>query len=145
MRTSVRVGGPPPRKITPNPNSIRSGNRNVQNIAPRSRTYSRHSLRNCLQRSSSGLGGFITVLQSIPQAAPGQLQENVLQRGAAHVHLAVLEALALDRGQDARQQGLGVPRGDLPDVAARLDALSLIHISEPTRLGMISYAVFCLK
>ena len=25
------------------------------------------------------------------------------------------------------------------------DALSLIHISEPTRLGMISYAVFCLK
>src|SRR5450756_1512287 len=25
------------------------------------------------------------------------------------------------------------------------DDLSLIHISEPTRLGMISYAVFCLK
>src|SRR5450759_5662098 len=29
-------------------------------------------------------------------------------------------------------------------VAAVL-GLSLIHISEPTRLGMISYAVFCLK
>src|SRR5450759_3937249 len=29
-------------------------------------------------------------------------------------------------------------------VAAALE-LSLIHISEPTRLGMISYAVFCLK
>src|SRR5450759_451318 len=27
----------------------------------------------------------------------------------------------------------------------RVLALSLIHISEPTRLGMISYAVFCLK
>src|SRR5450756_2701579 len=26
-----------------------------------------------------------------------------------------------------------------------LFTLSLIHISEPTRLGMISYAVFCLK
>src|SRR5665648_923653 len=26
-----------------------------------------------------------------------------------------------------------------------LSNLSLIHISEPTRLGMISYAVFCLK
>src|SRR5450756_335386 len=25
------------------------------------------------------------------------------------------------------------------------DELSIIHISEPTRLGMISYAVFCLK
>src|SRR5659263_334339 len=35
------------------------------------------------------------------------------------------------------------------DIPAFLDvtnkALSLIHISEPTRLGMISYAVFCLK
>src|SRR5665648_1210107 len=30
------------------------------------------------------------------------------------------------------------------DVRNALD-LSLIHISEPTRLGMISYAVFCLK
>src|SRR5450756_2730696 len=27
----------------------------------------------------------------------------------------------------------------------KLRKLSLIHISEPTRLGMISYAVFCLK
>src|SRR5665648_1096649 len=27
----------------------------------------------------------------------------------------------------------------------QVDTLSLIHISEPTRLGMISYAVFCLK
>ena len=26
-----------------------------------------------------------------------------------------------------------------------VEELSLIHISEPTRLGMISYAVFCLK
>src|SRR5450756_2007381 len=28
---------------------------------------------------------------------------------------------------------------------AMLQDISLIHISEPTRLGMISYAVFCLK
>src|SRR5450759_1810099 len=27
----------------------------------------------------------------------------------------------------------------------KVSILSLIHISEPTRLGMISYAVFCLK
>src|SRR5450756_3063000 len=32
---------------------------------------------------------------------------------------------------------------ELPEVHVR--HLSLIHISEPTRLGMISYAVFCLK
>src|SRR5665648_298391 len=28
---------------------------------------------------------------------------------------------------------------------SKYEYLSLIHISEPTRLGMISYAVFCLK
>src|SRR5450756_3039303 len=32
-----------------------------------------------------------------------------------------------------------------PDLVLILLQLSLIHISEPTRLGMISYAVFCLK
>src|SRR5665648_1154340 len=31
------------------------------------------------------------------------------------------------------------------DVVESAFELSLIHISEPTRLGMISYAVFCLK
>src|SRR5665648_1152851 len=30
-------------------------------------------------------------------------------------------------------------------INAPIQGLSLIHISEPTRLGMISYAVFCLK
>src|SRR5450756_1845534 len=31
------------------------------------------------------------------------------------------------------------------DYVRPVSYLSLIHISEPTRLGMISYAVFCLK
>src|SRR5450756_2010222 len=31
------------------------------------------------------------------------------------------------------------------NVVCIAEKLSLIHISEPTRLGMISYAVFCLK
>src|SRR5450756_1466500 len=35
--------------------------------------------------------------------------------------------------------------GDPSKVEASILVLSLIHISEPTRLGMISYAVFCLK
>src|SRR5450756_1422298 len=43
--------------------------------------------------------------------------------------------------------GVGLGPGDLvinpPDSSGAV--LSLIHISEPTRLGMISYAVFCLK
>src|SRR5665648_809960 len=35
----------------------------------------------------------------------------------------------------------------MPEIDYKLNQndLSLIHISEPTRLGMISYAVFCLK
>src|SRR5659263_576432 len=37
------------------------------------------------------------------------------------------------------------PRTCPAGVIATLVELSLIHISEPTRLGMISYAVFCLK
>src|SRR5450756_1287815 len=32
-----------------------------------------------------------------------------------------------------------------PDALTAALELSLIHISEPTRLGMISYAVFCLQ
>src|SRR5450756_666467 len=34
---------------------------------------------------------------------------------------------------------------DLAELGEERVVLSLIHISEPTRLGMISYAVFCLK
>src|SRR5450756_3095570 len=42
---------------------------------------------------------------------------------------------------------LGMPRGyrGYNLLLCGLSGLSLIHISEPTRLGMISYAVFCLK
>src|SRR5450756_2864662 len=42
------------------------------------------------------------------------------------------------------RQHLGT-RPDLLDPRRTDEHLSLIHISEPTRLGMISYAVFCLK
>src|SRR5678815_3188590 len=46
--------------------------------------------------------------------------------------------------------GLNAGRSHIKDVhddefAAVVAALSLIHISEPTRLLSISYAVFCLK
>ena len=60
----------------------------------------------------------------------------------------------------AAEETVGAEEARLVDVVAREPArilvevtgavatalgLSLIHISEPTRLGMISYAVFCLK
>ena len=37
------------------------------------------------------------------------------------------------------------PKRSCLDEIYPMFVLSLIHISEPTRLGMISYAVFCLK
>src|SRR5450759_5588240 len=40
---------------------------------------------------------------------------------------------------------LGLGRAEAGEVVGEDVDLSLIHISEPTRLGMISYAVFCLK
>src|SRR5450756_392618 len=58
----------------------------------------------------------------------------------------------LDRGLAWAPRKVALRHGELaPDppgwkTALRFDVdLSLIHISEPTRLGMISYAVFCLK
>src|SRR5450756_2427721 len=55
-------------------------------------------------------------------------------------------------GGEGHAQGEAVPRrrvvvADGPeDAQDEVDeVLSLIHISEPTRLGMTSYAVFCLK
>src|SRR5450756_1144505 len=44
-----------------------------------------------------------------------------------------------------RMWNLLVPVNSAAMTKYSLRKLSLIHISEPTRLGMISYAVFCLK
>src|SRR5450756_2857796 len=76
----------------------------------------------------------------------------------AALHLRQLSLVPRRRGLLLRQrqelerggsQGLQVhrvrePQGVRSDQGLLL-RLSLIHISEPTRLGMISYAVFCLK
>src|SRR5428012_21405 len=53
--------------------------------------------------------------------------------------------------QHLQSQHFGRPRrvdhlrSEVRDQPDQHGELSLIHISEPTRLGMISYAVFCLK
>src|SRR5450756_2860996 len=46
--------------------------------------------------------------------------------------------------RSARRRRVG-GRAEMCGTALQRAHLSLIHISEPTRLGMISYAVFCLK
>src|SRR5450759_5886613 len=58
-------------------------------------------------------------------------------------HLSPCYILCLVNSDKTR---LGTPRMILKQGKNGLVfILSLIHISEPTRLGMISYAVFCLK
>src|SRR5450756_2787883 len=69
--------------------------------------------------------------------------------------LAGLPAISTDLCEltgELSREGLlfPIPVGDPRALADRVlelegDPLSLIHISEPTRLGMISYAVFCLQ
>ena len=89
-----------------------------------------------------------------------------------HASISAKWTMRSDRAQNSRTEALGLIRnrkGHLPHIVVvtgeplpgRLASLalgtgdidcmyhfallSLIHISEPTRLGMISYAVFCLK
>src|SRR5450759_5563442 len=79
---------------------------------------------------------------------------------AVAVALAARDRQGCDAGVhgEARRAGEALGPGRLADEAGGAEGaaarqgeefggelLSLIHISEPTRLGMISYAVFCLK
>src|SRR5450756_2840388 len=68
--------------------------------------------------------------------------------GSNEIYLEIAAALAmfilLGRYFEAHaKRRSGAALKALLDLGAK--DLSLIHISEPTRLGMISYAVFCLK
>src|SRR5450756_2700246 len=58
----------------------------------------------------------------------------------ANLELPTLMSNIVDKGIIASDIGYIWKEGGI-----MLLVLSLIHISEPTRLGMISYAVFCLK
>src|SRR5665648_143963 len=57
----------------------------------------------------------------------------------------VLNRLATRRIAADDLEWVATRSGSSPCEVAVTFPLSLIHISEPTRLGMISYAVFCLK
>src|SRR5450759_3367904 len=65
-----------------------------------------------------------------------QQVEVLNDRGGTQVEHLGDRILDLVRVNGLRAEGL--------DVEANGLGLALIHISEPTRLGMISYAVFCL-
>src|SRR5450759_199964 len=83
---------------------------------------------------------FTAVLRDAPALNAGALEALIL-RGAPVAGLRPLRA--------ARLRTSNVPKPTnatlSPFFRVAVMILSLIHISEPTRLGMISYAVFCLK
>src|SRR5450759_1988652 len=79
-----------------------------------------------------------TAAGAVTPAAVGQDQQRIRQRVASPTLLLPPQTDTLD----------GKIRGVVADAHIHkptVEGLSLIHISEPTRLGMISYAVFCLK
>src|SRR5450756_2943679 len=85
------------------------------------------------------------------------LAKRLATAGAKAVVVADIDlegASAVAREIDGTAVRCDVSReADVKELVDRVEAeqgridifLSLIHISEPTRLGMISYAVFCLK
>src|SRR5674536_388823 len=102
-----------------------------------------------------------SVAGSGDRARPGEPAVHAEERaGRDTVHPARqhLPAVHLSQGPTAvrRVRDQPVPAADRPawqparsaaahDVLRAVEELSLIHISEPTRLLSISYAVFCLK
>src|SRR5450756_553256 len=70
-----------------------------------------------------------------------------LLTGAVHDHDAILHRVGNDREERANKRCVerNPENGQDSECNEDIMHLSLIHISEPTRLGMSSYAVFCLK
>src|SRR5450756_2927475 len=91
------------------------------------------------------------VAYSTPREAYAELIP-AFQKTAAGANVAFSESYG-SSGEQSRAVEAGLPADVVgfslaPDMARLVGAglvLSLTHISEPTRLGMISYAVFCLK
>src|SRR5659263_83007 len=94
----------------------------------------------------------------IPTSAPSQYSKGIWLRAkfpffvfwanVAQMWRAVFfRGILLRRSDPVSGRPWRVTRADSSwtDINRAFRTLSLIHISEPTRLGMISYAVFCLK
>ena len=75
--------------------------------------------------------GAITLNFFLPRMMPGDPASTLFGRFKGRMEPEALERL---------QELLGYGEGSI-----FVQYLSLIHISEPTRLALISYAVFCLK
>src|SRR5450756_2216029 len=100
---------------------------------------SRKSLADSLP-SQFGGGGENGADDLVVAGAPAKVAgEPVARLGFRRVRIAVQQGLSRD--QQARRAETALKRRMLEEFPLqRVEILSLIHISEPTRLGMISYA-----
>src|SRR5665648_1192538 len=97
----------------------------------------------------SGLGVAAVGLPGMTQAKPVPAKKTSSLPVRLGLASYTLRKMNLDDTLAVCQQ-LDLKHISLKDFHLKLDStdaqiLSLIHISEPTRLGMTSYAVFCLK
>src|SRR5450759_5609422 len=71
------------------------------------------------------------------------LEELSMKKKLALRYAALIACAGLGLATPALAQDKTAKIAVLNDMSSLYADLSLIHISEPTRLGMISYAVFC--
>src|SRR5450756_155117 len=83
---------------------------------------------------------FVATCQPRDAEMEARIEAHQQERGSDWATREVPLQLAATLGEAQNHYGVIVV-----DCLTMWVSLSLIHISEPTRLGMISYAVFCLK
>src|SRR5450756_819999 len=97
---------------------------------------------------------FIVERQGKPFVLYAGLLDEAHQHGLTAIKTQIIQLPSAENGEVTVcfaevtvEKGTFTGIGDASptNVAPMMKPLSLIHISEPTRLGMISYAVFCLK
>src|SRR5450756_558596 len=87
-------------------------------------------------------------LEALPAGPLPARKKRATRRGDDGINFDIFSGKAVHlRRMDGRRHLQGIPLQaddgrDDPQPCALAKILSLIHISEPTRLGMISYAVF---
>src|SRR5450759_2519219 len=112
----------------------RPGQKNI-NFAPLAQTRA-----NFVVRARLTATGLHVEVYDVPRGRLRQEDYFRLPKVPAYRLPAMRDSLSTLLGKKTQ-----VTIGALAADSSTRDSLSLIHISEPTRLGMSSYAVFCLK
>src|SRR5665648_978459 len=131
------------RKVLPARASAMSRSAPVSETLPAALALGRHEGGDRLLRQAL-IGILERIGEGVGRVDHGLHQLRAGQRQGASLHRRTAVMLRCGDQRD-RHAFVGAKAGTAERIIFDLARLSLIHISEPTRLGMISYAVFCLK